>query len=102
LRPRGAPRDPGDDGERADRRAPKDELAMGRVRDRQPGHPSRSPGVVPPRAAVLVTGSELVRGGRVDENGPFLARALSSRGIEPERVSIIGDWPKQLEAEVRE
>jgi nicotinamide-nucleotide amidase len=55
-----------------------------------------------PRAAVLVTGSELVRGGRVDENGPFLARELSSRGIEPERVSVIGDRPEQLAAAMRE
>ena len=55
-----------------------------------------------PRAAVLVTGSELVRGGRVDENGPFLARELSSRGIEPERVSVIGDRPDRLEAALRE
>ena len=55
-----------------------------------------------PRAAVLVTGSELVRGGRLDENGPFLARELSSRGIEPERISVIGDRPEQLEAALRE
>jgi nicotinamide-nucleotide amidase len=55
-----------------------------------------------PTAAVLVTGTELVRGGRVDENGPFLARELSSRGIEPERVSVIGDRPEQLEAAMRE
>lgn len=55
-----------------------------------------------PRAAVLVTGSELVRGGRVDENGPFLARELSSRGIEPDRISVIGDRPNQLEAALRE
>lgn len=55
-----------------------------------------------PRAAVLVTGSELVRGGRVDENGPFLARELASRGIEPERVSVIGDRPERLEAAFRE
>jgi nicotinamide-nucleotide amidase len=55
-----------------------------------------------PTAAVLVTGSELVRGGRLDENGPFLARELSSRGIEPERVSVIGDRPEQLEAALRE
>ena len=54
-----------------------------------------------PTAAVLVTGSELVRGGRVDENGPFLARELSSRGIEPESVSVIGDRPEQLEAALR-
>jgi nicotinamide-nucleotide amidase len=57
---------------------------------------------VRPRAAVLVTGSELVRGGRLDENGPFLARELSSRGIEPERISVIGDRPEQLEAALRE
>jgi nicotinamide-nucleotide amidase len=57
---------------------------------------------VRPRAAVLVTGSELVRGGRLDENGPFLARELSSRGIEPERISVIGDRPEQLEQGLRE
>jgi competence/damage-inducible protein CinA-like protein len=57
---------------------------------------------VRPRAAVLVTGSELVRGGRLDENGPFLARELSSRGIEPERIAVIGDRPEQLEAALRE
>jgi nicotinamide-nucleotide amidase len=57
---------------------------------------------VAPRAAVLVTGSELVRGGRVDENGPYLARELSSRGVEPERISVIGDRPEQLEAALRD
>ncbi|HEV3478702.1 MAG TPA: competence/damage-inducible protein A [Gaiellaceae bacterium] len=54
------------------------------------------------RAAVLVTGSELLRGGRVDENGPYLARELSSRGIEPERISVIGDRAEQLEAALRD
>jgi nicotinamide-nucleotide amidase len=57
---------------------------------------------VRPRAAVLVTGSELVRGGRLDENGPFLARELSSRGIEPERISVVGDRPEQLERALQE
>jgi nicotinamide-nucleotide amidase len=38
----------------------------------------------------------------VDENGPYLARELSSRGIEPERISVIGDRPEQLEAALRE
>jgi nicotinamide-nucleotide amidase len=38
----------------------------------------------------------------VDENGPFLARELASRGIEPERISVIGDRPEQLEAALRE
>jgi nicotinamide-nucleotide amidase len=38
----------------------------------------------------------------VDENGPFLARELSSRGVEPERISVIGDRPDQLEAALRD
>jgi nicotinamide-nucleotide amidase len=54
------------------------------------------------KAVVLVTGSELVRGGRIDENGPFLARELSTRGIEPERVLVVGDRPDGLEAAFRE
>ncbi|MDX6487834.1 MAG: hypothetical protein QOK13_449, partial [Gaiellaceae bacterium] len=33
-----------------------------------------------PRAVVVVTGSELVRGERTDLNGPFLARELLSHG----------------------
>jgi nicotinamide-nucleotide amidase len=38
----------------------------------------------------------------VDENGPFIARELSSRGIEPERISVIGDRPEQLETALRD
>jgi nicotinamide-nucleotide amidase len=53
-------------------------------------------------AVVLVTGSELVRGGRTDENGPFLARELSTRGIEPERILVVGDRPEALEEAFRE
>ena len=57
-----------------------------RAHERQPGRPSRGhdlrrhvaedrPGLVlsRPRAAIVVTGSELVRGERQDRNGPFLA-----------------------------
>lgn len=55
-----------------------------------------------PTAVVLVTGSELVRGGRVDENGPFLSRELSTRGIEPSRVVVVGDRPEELEQVFRE
>jgi len=49
-----------------------------------------------------VTGTELVRGGRVDENGPFLARELATRGIEPARVVVVGDRPETLERELSE
>ena len=58
--------------------------------------------MTPPTAVVLVTGSELVRGGRVDENGPFLARELSTRGIEPDRVLVVGDRPEALDQAFRE
>ena len=50
----------------------------------------------------MVTGSELVRGGRRDANGPFLSDELTRRGLEPARVLIVGDRPEELEAAVRE
>jgi nicotinamide-nucleotide amidase len=50
-----------------------------------------------PRAAIVVTGSELVRGDRRDENGPFLAAEVVRLGLEPERIAIVGDRPVDLE-----
>ena len=55
-----------------------------------------------PRAVVVVTGSELVRGERTDRNGPFLARELLSLGVEPARVVIVGDAEAELEDALRE
>ena len=55
-----------------------------------------------PRAVVVVTGSELVRGDRNDLNGPFLARELGARGIEPARILVVGDRAEELEAALRE
>jgi nicotinamide-nucleotide amidase len=49
-----------------------------------------------PRAVVVVTGSELVRGDRRDLNGPFLAQELLHRGIEPARIIIVGDREDEL------
>jgi nicotinamide-nucleotide amidase len=54
-----------------------------------------------PRALVIATGSELVRGDRRDENGPFLARELSARGVEPARLVIVGDRPAELAEAIR-
>jgi nicotinamide-nucleotide amidase len=51
-----------------------------------------------PRAAVVASGSELVRGDRNDRNGPYLAADLLRRGIEPARITIVGDDPADLEA----
>ncbi len=50
-----------------------------------------------PRAAIVVTGSELVRGERTDLNGPFLARELHALGIEPVGIAIVGDSEADLE-----
>jgi nicotinamide-nucleotide amidase len=55
-----------------------------------------------PRAAIVVTGSELVRGERTDLNGPFLARALLALGLEPARIHVVGDTPDELERTLRE
>jgi nicotinamide-nucleotide amidase len=55
-----------------------------------------------PRAVVVVTGSELVRGERTDLNGPFLAREALRLGLEPARIAIVGDQPRELEAALRE
>lgn len=50
------------------------------------------------RAAIVVTGSELVRGDRRDENGPYLASELVRLGVEPERVVVVGDRPERASA----
>ena len=55
-----------------------------------------------PRAAIVVTGSELVRGERTDRNGPFYAREAQRLGLEPGRITIVGDAPAELEAVLRE
>jgi nicotinamide-nucleotide amidase len=52
--------------------------------------------LIVPRAVVVVTGSELVRGDRHDLNGPFLAAELLRRGIEPARIIIVGDREDEL------
>ena len=89
--------------ERQSRHAPVGREATGRVRVRQPrsrrrqGLSSRRP-----RAAIVVTGSELVRGERTDLNGPFLARALLAVGLEPARIHVVGDNPDELERTLRE
>jgi nicotinamide-nucleotide amidase len=54
-----------------------------------------------PRAVVVVTGSELVRGERADLNGPLLAREALRHGLEPARISIVGDAPAELEDALR-
>ena len=58
-------------------------------------------GLSRPRAVIVVTGSELVRGERTDLNGPFLAREALRLGLEPARIAIVGDVAEELEAVLR-
>ena len=55
-----------------------------------------------PRALVVLTGSELVRGDRDDRNGAFLARELTRLGLEPVRILLVGDDPVELERAIAE
>jgi nicotinamide-nucleotide amidase len=55
-----------------------------------------------PRATIVVTGSELVRGDRQDRNGPFLAAELVRLGVEPARIVIVGDGADDLEEALSE
>ena len=55
-----------------------------------------------PRAAIVVTGSELVRGERTDLNGPFYAREVLALGLEPGRITIVGDGPDEMRAALTE
>ena len=54
------------------------------------------------RAAIVASGSELVRGDRSDRNGPYLAADLLRRGVDPARITIVGDDPADLEPALRE
>jgi nicotinamide-nucleotide amidase len=54
-----------------------------------------------PRAAVVVTGSELLTGAIADRNGPFVARELVRLGFEVAQVAIVGDRPGDLEGALR-
>jgi nicotinamide-nucleotide amidase len=55
-----------------------------------------------PEAAIVVTGSELLRAEIADENGPFLARELARLGLLCRRISIVGDDPDLLAAAIRD
>lgn len=59
-------------------------------------------GVAAPRAAIVASGSELVRGDRHDRNGPFLASSLLRLGVEPASIRLVGDRAADLEDALRE
>ena len=51
-----------------------------------------------PRAAVLVTGTEVLTGLVSDANGPWVSARLGELGFEVESIIVVGDRPQDLEA----
>jgi nicotinamide-nucleotide amidase len=54
-----------------------------------------------PRAAVVLTGSELVTGVIPDRNGPWLAHELTRLGFEVAHMAVVGDRPADLAQALR-
>src|SRR3954447_26432143 len=54
-----------------------------------------------PRAAVVLTGSELVTGVIADANGPWLAHELTALGFEVAQPLAVGDRPDDLAPALR-
>ncbi len=54
-----------------------------------------------PRAAVVVTGSELLTGTISDRNGPWLSRELTALGFEVAQLLVVGDRRDDLAAALR-
>jgi nicotinamide-nucleotide amidase len=50
----------------------------------------------------VASGSELVRGDRRDLNGPFLAHEALLLGLEPAKITVVGDAPDELLAALRD
>ncbi len=53
------------------------------------------------RAAIVVTGDEVLDGRVRDENGPFLSAELRSAGCDVERMVFVGDMLERLVAVIR-
>ena len=53
------------------------------------------------RAGILVTGTEVLTGRVQDRNGPWLADRLLELGIELAHITICGDRPGDMEAQLR-
>ena len=54
------------------------------------------PAAARPRAAIVVTGSELLTGTIADRNGPWLAGQLTELGFQVGRLLVVGDRPADL------
>jgi nicotinamide-nucleotide amidase len=50
----------------------------------------------PPRAGILITGTEVLTGIISDRNGPWLSERLLEIGVDAETIQIVGDRPDDL------
>ena len=50
----------------------------------------------PPRAGILVTGTEVLTGIITDRNGPWLSERLREIGVDAAMIQIVGDRPDDL------
>lgn len=53
------------------------------------------------RAGIVVTGTEVLTGRVQDRNGPFLADQLLELGVELAHITICGDRPADIDAQLR-
>ena len=53
------------------------------------------------RAGILVTGTEVLTGRVTDRNGPWIADRLLELGVELAHITICGDRPDDIEAQLR-
>jgi nicotinamide-nucleotide amidase len=58
------------------------------------GPPAAGP--APPRAGILVTGTEVLTGIISDRNGPWLSERLREIGVDTAMIQIVGDRPNDL------
>jgi nicotinamide-nucleotide amidase len=52
--------------------------------------------MTPPRAGILVTGTEVLTGIISDRNGPWLSERLREIGVDAAMIQIVGDRPEDL------
>ena len=53
------------------------------------------------RAGIVVTGTEVLTGRVQDRNGPWVADRLLELGVELAHITICGDRPADIEAQLR-
>jgi nicotinamide-nucleotide amidase len=54
-----------------------------------------------PRAGIVVTGTEVLTGRIQDRNGPWLSDRLAELGVDLAHITICGDRPGDMEAQLR-